>query len=298
MSDDSTSNGNEKRSAFLARATGRGPSYPALSLEEAVGKAKEFWVAAKRGAAPVAAVAKHWGYSETSSSGKTAVAALLQFGLLQSEGSLHSRTVKLTNLGLDIVLDHETSARRASALQEAVRAPKLYADILAKWPPHELPIDSMLRYYLIREKSFNEVSVGSFIKDFRASVAFAGLAIPPTMSPESTMIEELETDSESMSMSAALTEAAASARSLPYGLQSPETVSDGDIVQAAQASLVRVKALLGADEQQWMHGTLSRGTAYRLLGTGEMTAKDLGKLVKLLEAQKAVLEDDDEDDRR
>jgi hypothetical protein len=160
----------------------RGPSYPSMNIEEAIGKAQQLWVAEKRNAAPVEVAAKDWGYSPTSSSGKMTVAALLHYGLLEDSGAAKQRMVKLTGRALDIVLDDVAdSPRRMQAIKDAVRAPKLYADIMAKWPPQELPSDQTLRFYLLREKSFNEGSITDFIKDFRSSIAFAKLDKTPTI---------------------------------------------------------------------------------------------------------------------
>jgi len=256
----------------LGKAAGRGPSYPAFTLEDAVSKAKQFWAAAKRGAAPIAAVAKHWGYSETSSSGKIAIAALLQFGLLEDQGSRDSRTVKLTGRGLDIVLDDPDSQRQLAALQDAVRAPKLYADILAKWPPHELPADGILRFYLIRDKSFNENSVDGFIKDFRASIVYAKLDKPAIIETEPTLQDE------------AIPDSAVEANNVVEA----QGAAHGRAVAAASGTSV------GAGEREWMRGTLSGGVNYRLIVSGEMRPKEIGKLIKLLEVQKAVLDEDDE----
>ncbi|NPC56009.1 hypothetical protein [Caenimonas soli] len=166
----------------------RGPSYPSMSIEEAIGKAQQLWAAEKRNAAPVEVVAKHWGYSATSSSGKMTVAALLHYGLIGDSGSGKHRMVKLTGRALDIVLDEVAdSPRRLQAIKDAVGAPKLYADIMAKWPPQEgLPSDPTLRFYLLREKSFNEGSIAAFIKDFRSSIAFAKLDKTPTIGSEDT----------------------------------------------------------------------------------------------------------------
>ena len=48
-------------------------------------------------------------------------------------------------------------------------------------------------------------------------------------------------------------------------------------------------------EREWLRGPLSRTASYKLLVTGELGPKEIGKLIKLLEAQKAVLDDDDSD---
>jgi hypothetical protein len=174
----------------------RGPSYPSLSLEEAVGKAREFWDAEKRSAAPVSAAARHWGYSVTSSSGKVVVAALLQYGLLEDSGSKDNRMVKLTPRALDILLDEVESPGRLKAIQDAARSPKIYSDLLAKWPPNELPSDQTIKFFLLRDKGFNEGSVVGFLKDFRGTLTYAKLDKTPRIEVNDAPETELGTDLE------------------------------------------------------------------------------------------------------
>lgn len=269
--------GNEEK-VTAKSASGRGPSYPAMGVEEAIQKALQFWGAEKRSAAPMAAAAKHWGYSETSSSGKVAVAALLHYGLLEDYGSKDSRTVKLSPRGLDIVLDAPDSSERLKAVQDAVRAPRLYADILTKWAAHELPSDQTLRYFLLRERGFNEGSVANFLKDFRASVAYAKLDKPTTIPSPYEGTEDLEAASD----------------------MNDSTVADQATSRTVQAGAGAAKLAgyvptvhVGPAEREWLRGPLSREAGYRLLVTGDMGPKEIGKLIKLLEAQKAVLDDDD-----
>ena len=45
-------------------------------------------------------------------------------------------------------------------------------------------------------------------------------------------------------------------------------------------------------EREYLRGVLSRDTSYRLLVSGNIGPKELGKMIKLLQAQKAILEDD------
>ena len=50
-------------------------------------------------------------------------------------------------------------------------------------------------------------------------------------------------------------------------------------------------------ETEWMRNLVGRETKVRLLVSGgNMGAKEIGKLIKLLEAQKSVLADEDEDE--
>ena len=52
-----------------------------------------------------------------------------------------------------------------------------------------------------------------------------------------------------------------------------------------------VSPLMG-EEREWLRGSLSRDTNYRLIVSGNLGPKEIGKLIKLLQAQKAILDDD------
>lgn len=170
----------------------RGPSYPAVTLEQAIERAQAFYSHERRNAAPTSAAAKHWGYSETSSSWRIVLSALIQFGLLEDTGSNANRFVKLTELALDILLDSPDSPKRLDAIRVAARSPKLYGEILNKWTADELPSDQTLKYYLLREKGFNAGSVDNFIKDFRGSIIFAKLDKPSIIHSSNSATTQLE----------------------------------------------------------------------------------------------------------
>lgn len=46
-------------------------------------------------------------------------------------------------------------------------------------------------------------------------------------------------------------------------------------------------------EREWLRGPLSKDVSYRLIVSGDLGSRELGKLIKLLEAQKLVLDDDE-----
>lgn len=166
---------------------GRSVSYPFITLEEAVSRAKVLWENEGKNLAFVSAAVKHWGYADKSSGGRQTVAALKSYGLVQDEGSSDGRQIKLTERALDILLDPD-EARKKKALREAVTLPRIYNELLTKWSASALPSDLTIAAYLLREKDFNRNTVQDFIKDFRANVAYAGLAvsdnIPPKGQPE------------------------------------------------------------------------------------------------------------------
>jgi hypothetical protein len=73
------------------------------------------------------------------------------------------------------------------------------------------------------------------------------------------------------------------------------------VTAAADATAPSRPALSGAaaspstgNEREWLRGSLARDTTYRLIVSGELGPKELGKLITLLQAQKAILEDDAE----
>jgi hypothetical protein len=51
-------------------------------------------------------------------------------------------------------------------------------------------------------------------------------------------------------------------------------------------------------EREYLRGVISRDTSYRLLVSGDIGPKELGKMIKLLQAQKAILEDEPDKEGR
>ena len=164
-----------ENNVVMAPATGRGVAYPAFSLQEALARARKFWDAEKKNAAPVSAAVGHWGYGGKSSGGKRTIAALIQYGLMTDAGADEKRTVKLSDRALTIVLSEPGSEVWLKAVREAALSPKIYAELLNKWPASELPSDTTLQFYLVKDRNFNTGTVADFIKDFRATVNFAKL---------------------------------------------------------------------------------------------------------------------------
>jgi len=166
-----------------AGGAGRGISYPAISLSEAVTRAQEFWDHERKNAAPLDAAAAHWGYSPSSSGVRTLAAALLSYGLMVDRGSGPNRQIQLSERALDIILE---TPERTQALIDAVKSPKIYTELLTEWSPKDLPSDQTIRAHLLRHKNFNPKAVDGFIKDFRASISFSGLSKLDNMPSEET----------------------------------------------------------------------------------------------------------------
>lgn len=154
----------------------RSPSYPIFDLKSAVDKARQFYKSDgfNRVAADIAPVC--WGLTEQSSAGYRYIAALLQYGLFEDEGSGENRKVFLSELGKTIVIDErENSQELRSALKEAALKPQIYKQLWEKWGS-DIPSDATIKYHLIKELEFNKNKVDKFIENFRSTINFANLA--------------------------------------------------------------------------------------------------------------------------
>ena len=148
----------------------RSPSYPAISLREAVDKARLVWDKESRHPVNHLVLVKHWGYAEKSSGGLVAMSALIKFGLMEDVEAKVGRELKLTDLALRIVAGEETE--RKSALKQAALRPKIYGELWKKYGV-DLPSDDSLTSRLILQYDFNRTIVQGFIKDYKDTIKFA-----------------------------------------------------------------------------------------------------------------------------
>jgi hypothetical protein len=153
---------------------GRGPSYPYVDLEQAVGLARKVYDFAKRSPAPVDSVVKDaWNYSPTSSSGLKVLAALKSFGLIDATSGNNGKAVKITDRAYRILVDDQASEQRKEALRAAVLSPRWYQYCWKIWGSEMPPA---MRSNLLFDNGFVESTVDTFIRDYKKSVAFAGLS--------------------------------------------------------------------------------------------------------------------------
>lgn len=164
----------------------RSPGYPSIGLERAVSFAVKFYRKERREPVNRKVAATAFGYGMESQVGQRAVSALMKYGLLDK----HKQDVRLTERALDIVLAQDPSdEKRLAALREAIRAPSIHRELLDRWD--RLPSDDSIRYYLLRERGFNEQAVDSFISQLRNSIAYAGAGAEEPVAEE-TSEEEVE----------------------------------------------------------------------------------------------------------
>lgn len=206
----------------------RSPSYPAYGLEDSIRRAEDLHKQAHGHKVAVETVAEAWGTNTKSSSFLQAIAALLQFGLLEDEGRSESRRLWISELGQDILIREHDSPERIAAIKKAALNPKLHRELWEKYNGRLPPSDSAIRVYLLREREdpkFHPAHVDGFIGQFRSTIAFAGL----------TEFDKVPHDEAESSDSSTALEHAGNPRPIPRApSRRMEEVTDGEQSKASR----------------------------------------------------------------
>ena len=151
----------------------RSPSYPGLTLEVAIQKARTIHEREGRNEAAESVILGDLGYKSKSGPAIVALAAVKAFGLLiPGKGA---NTLKLSDLATRIILDRrEDETERRVAIQQAALNPAMHKALWEKYGG-DLPSDANVIYFLRMERAFTEPGAKAFIGLYRATLAFAGL---------------------------------------------------------------------------------------------------------------------------
>jgi len=242
-----------------------------MSLPKSIDAVKKIFDADRRNPVDREVAAKHLGYSGKSGASDKVLAALAHFGLTEKVGK---GEVRVSQLAMDIMHpDPTTLNSKERALLEAGMKPHLYKELRAQFP--------------------DQVSEGS-LESYLLRIGFVDAALSPAKNAYLETLRFLE-----------------QSKVFESGGNDGETGPDSDLQannagDEVQTELVIDRTSPGQDaipakplesgETEWMRNPLGRGKAVRVLVTGQMGGKEIGKLIKLLEAQKAILDDDDEED--
>ncbi len=170
----------------------RSPAYPAIDLKEALEKTETLWDRLTRHWGAADTVVTFWGYDKGSSSGYSALSALMKFGLLEDRGSGDKREVRLSDMGLKLVVNADKfSSEHRELLRKAALLPVIHAQLWTMYGG-SLPDDSIVERHLILDRGFNSAYVKGFIKEFKRTISFAELTPSDTVgdteaSADSTM---------------------------------------------------------------------------------------------------------------
>lgn len=248
------------------------PGYPQFALPKAITGVRKIFEADRRSVIDREVAQKHIGYSGTSGAADKALATLLHFGLLEKVGK---GQVRVTQSAVDILHPASDATRRSALLQAGLR-PQIYKDLHDRFGDHVS--DTALQSYLVRE-NFLDRAIGPVSNGYLETTRF----LEQEKAFESGGTErQIEGESDLQDDNAG------------------DDMTDEDLLErpstlrTTAAPTQPVAAVAG--EEEWIRNPLGRGKSVRVLVTGAMGSKEIGKLIKLLEAQKAILDDDDEEE--
>jgi hypothetical protein len=155
---------------------GRSPTYPFVPLERARARADQLWRAVRRADMDVASARQHWGYGPNSSGGIQTEAAMKQFGLLEVSGRGRKRRLKLSELAVRLVGDHELDAsERYKLTKQAALNPKVHRELWDRWKD-VLPVPQVRRHLTKdRDPAFNEKGANDLIAEYQRTISYMGM---------------------------------------------------------------------------------------------------------------------------
>lgn len=251
-------------------ARSQSPPHPTFSLPKCLKMARDIYDADRRNSLDREVAAKHMGYAGKSGASDKALAALAHFGLVEKAGK---GEVRITQLAMDIFHpDPSDPQGRDRAMVKAGMHPALFKELRNQFPDHVS--EGALESYLVR-------------------IGFNDAAIGPAMNAYFETIRALE---QSEVFESDGNEATEGPDSDLQNINAGENMDDTEVLERVSATPpIPAKPSIAAGETEWMRNPLGRGKAVRVLVTGDMGGKEIGKLIKLLEAQKAILDDDEEE---
>lgn len=296
----------------------RSPSFPYIGLAKAVDRIQTVFNKVKRYEARVADIAGDWGLAPKSSSTDRTVAALISYGLVDDNGGGESRKIKVSEVGLHII-DDPRPGQREKYLALAALRPKIIAEYAEKWAGGR-PDDAHALSQLKFDGGFTDEGARIFLRVFDETIRFLPAVDAAMQGASSSTIEREEQPPKvtpKVGDMVQWTSAGVDQFDAPKrvrGFQTHDGVEwafvEGTDTGVPMAELTVVSAAapppltppvfpevasvaVSAKEREWLRGPLSRDASYRLIVSGDLGPRDIGKLIKLLEAQKLILEDDE-----
>jgi len=304
----------------------RSPSYPAMSLRDAVLDVGKIETLYRGSSVDREAAAKVIGYTSLSGPAGKALGALASYGLVESSGKGELRVTQRARA----ILHPQSPTEKQQSLREAALNPQLFQELQERFPSMKPPMDGIFSH--LNRKGYNQSAVKpaarsyldtlDYLEETGASKnygfehrsgqesglpeqrggaeddapKYGGAQIGDLVQWESQGVLQLEKplrvrfvsddgqwiavegSETGIPMNEVIVESVASKAALPP-----------PIFKLPEAPSVEVSPQKG--EVEWLRNKVGADTSIRLFVTGEMGPKEIGKLIKLLEAQKTVLED-------
>lgn len=285
-----------------------------------------------RNAYPPGTFYKIWGVGAKSSTARQTMAALNHFGLVEYEGRGDDRKVRLSDLAFKILQDKRpNSPERTASIQKAALLPPIHQKLFQKFPPPQ-PDDVFVEHFLVNDAGYNASAAEALIDEFKDTLAYAGLDEPDSMPDgtdgeaaedrqgqpavkvgdsiqwtsdgvdqfrEPALVLDLSEDGKWVFTD----QGAAGIPIEEITVVEPAQQNTADPSRTPPPAPPHVLAALEAKANRSMQGDLKEGESvlsrgklksgsFEIRVTGEVGAKEIAKIIKVLEAQKEVLEDD------
>lgn len=298
----------------------RSPSYPCIDLETAIDRAGKLYNFGKLNSVFVSDILPKWGFTPVSTNGMKVVAALKSFGLIDDSGQKEKRKIQITDRAYRILKDHANSKEREQAIKDAALDPEIYAWCWNRYGEiEEMPDDGAVRSELIFDKKFNETAVKGFLSDYKKTIEFAKLSKSDSLNGEEVDSGQPNNKGKSdqkVEVGDLVQWESSGVLQFPAPIKvravqehegqkwvfvegSETGIPMNEVIIEQKSSLppapppvLPIEVSTGGGEFELSRGKLSSDVSYRILCKGDIGAKEIAKLIKLLEAQKLVLSDD------
>lgn len=296
----------------------RSPGYPSLSLQKAIDEVRKIDSNYRSSPVDREDAAKLIGFKSLSGPAAKALAALASFGLVERAGKGEMR---VTDLARQIIHPQDDDEKRR-AIASAAMEPQLFRALNERFPDVVPPEDGV-RTYLNRE-GFNPVAVVPAAKAFLETKRYLeDWGAYETQDSTDDVDADNERDKELSKVNVGDFVQWESAGQIQF--DAPQRVrmisDDGNWIAIdgsetgipiSEVSVHRISSevlpetppsfpiagnqksapVIESSESEWMRNKLAKDVEVRLLVKGEIGTKEIGKLIRLLEAQRDILEDE------
>lgn len=296
----------------------RSPSYPNRSLREAITDVRKIEQVYRSSQADREQAAKLIGYSSLSGPAAKALAALASYGLVERAGKGELRVTRRAVA----ILHSDDKAERRAELRQAAFEPDIFRELQERWPDIVPPEDGIASF--LRRQGFNENAIRPVAQAYLDTVAL--LVEEGATESHGGGAASAERSTSSSSGGKSVNYGGAQIGDLvqwesngALQFEQPRRVrlisDDGmwvavegsetglpmsEIIVEQRAPKAEAPKFPLAPEREtrpepgaveWIRNDLGPETKVIIHAIGEMGPREIGKLIRLLEAQKAVLED-------
>lgn len=253
----------------------RSPKFPYITLTVALERIYTLYQGARGNWVHLSDAADDWGLSPTSSSTLRNAAALLGYGLIEDEGSGIDRRIRLTERAQRIVGDTRPGVREELLAKAALASP-IISEYYHKWGRNR-PNDQHAVSTLIYDSDFTDRAARTFLNVFDDAITHLSEEKPEAAqsTKATTGVSSDDADSSKRTFS--------HQGALSRELQAP-TVLDSPVADDVTGTV--------SHSVEWLKANLGNGVSVTVTGSSEMEVKQLKRLIRLLETQAEILQDD------